>query len=114
MDRCTVMVCTTTVTEQDTKVNGNMINSMETAKSIGLIMLATRVGTNLERNMAMVVSYGQMVRLTPVITTRTILMEMVSTAGQTAGNTMEHGKTTRCTVVEYSPGQMVDVTKDNM
>ena len=56
---------------------------------------------------------GLMVQLTLVTFLITTSTALDYTHGQTAVNTTVNGLTTRCMVEEYSPGLMVDDTKEN-
>jgi len=102
--RLTDTANTTTQMELDMKVTGMKISSMGKARKSGPTMPVMRANTKMERNMEEVSSYGQMDRLTLVISLRITFTEWACIPGRTAENTMVNGRITRWTVKECSLG----------
>ena len=58
--------------------------------------------------------YGVMEVLTLAVGYLIISMALVSISGLMAGAMRAHGRTTSCMAVEYTSGQMVEGTKENI
>ena len=96
------------------KESGKMIYSMDKVKKYGLIILDMKVLTMRVKNMELVFTFGKMDHLTMEIGLKIGLRDMVSTNGKTVGLTQVNGKTTICTVKEFTLGLMEDAMKVSM
>ena len=89
------------------KAIGLMINNMVKVKNNGLMVLNTKVNTNLERKTDLVSSAGLINQVIVEILLTTIFMEMEHIHGLTVEFSTAHGLTIKCMETEYSPGLMV-------
>jgi len=97
-------------TEQSILVNGEKTSSTGSEWRPGLMVLAMKVTTSMERSMAREPSSGPITPCTLANFTTTTSMEKVFTLGQTAESMRASGGTTRCTGEAPSHGLMAENT----
>ena len=94
-------------------VTGKKIDSMDMVSKPGLIMLVTKETMNMEKNMELELSNGQMALLILESFTTIISMAKASILGLTIENTKATGEQTKCTAKVLSIGQMEESMLEN-
>ena len=114
MTRLMGMENTCTPMVPNTKVIGKKINNTEKEKKHGLMVLAMKVTTLMERKMVMVNSSGLMVQPTKDNSRITTFMEEESIFGLIIDAMKDSGKITKCTAKVSSHGLMEESMKETI